>query len=354
MDVFSLRNNVIGDYGTYVRSFLTIKDERIRRLVQEETDGDFLWPDPLIQLNPSFEVGETLQELIDNGELHPECMHIFRDKREDGTVGAPFRLHRHQIDGIRAALAGDSYVLTTGTSSGKSLSEIVPIVDEVQDLKPPELRFLETLCAKRPGNFMVCGDAGQRIYPSGFSLSALGIEVRGRSTVLRINYRTTEQIRRVADRMLGRACDDMDGDEEQRTGTRSLLRGPTPRLAGHASPKDEIAAGVAEIRRWLGEGLAPEAIGVFARTGKRTNELSEALQVTDIPWRRLSDKETVGTGAVQLGTRCTAPRVSSSSQSWCWVAATRRSRARVRSAAWTIRRIARTPRRGNAAFCTSP
>ena len=103
MDVFNLRNDVIGDYGAYVRSFLTIKDERIRRLVQEEMDEGFLWPDPLIQLNPSFEVGETLQELIDNGELHPECINIFRDKREDGTVGAPFRLHRHQIDGIRAA-----------------------------------------------------------------------------------------------------------------------------------------------------------------------------------------------------------------------------------------------------------
>ena len=131
MDVFDLRNDIIGDYGAYVRSFLTIKDERIRRLVQEEMDGGFLWPDPLIQLNPSFEVGETLQGLIDNGELHSECINIFRDKPEDGTVGAPFRLHRHQIDGIRAARAGDSYVLTTGTGSGKSLSYIVPIVDHV-------------------------------------------------------------------------------------------------------------------------------------------------------------------------------------------------------------------------------
>ena len=101
MDVFNLRNTVIGDYSAYVRSFLTINDERIRRLVSKEMDGGFLWPDPLIQLNPSFEAGETLQQLIDLGELHSECINIFRDKREDGTVGAPFRLHRHQIDGIR-------------------------------------------------------------------------------------------------------------------------------------------------------------------------------------------------------------------------------------------------------------
>ena len=131
MDVFRLRNKVIGDYGTYVRSFLTIRDERIRALVKREMEGGFLWPDPLIQLNPSFEPGDTLRELIDAGELHPECMSIFRDKREDGTVGAPFRLHRHQVDGVRAARAGDSYVLTTGTGSGKSLAYIVPIVDHV-------------------------------------------------------------------------------------------------------------------------------------------------------------------------------------------------------------------------------
>ena len=131
MNVFSLRDGVISDYGAYVRSFLSIKDERIRRLVREEMDSGFLWPDPLIQLNPSFEAGETLQQLIDNQELHPECLNIFRDKRVSGSVGPPFRLHRHQIDGSRAARAGDSYVLTTGTGSGKSLSYIVPIVDHV-------------------------------------------------------------------------------------------------------------------------------------------------------------------------------------------------------------------------------
>ena len=94
-------------------------------------EGGFLWPDPLIQLNPSFEPGAPFQDLIQGGELHEECINIFRDKGEDGSVGAPYRLHRHQVDGIRAARAGDNYVLTTGTGSGKSLSYIVPIVDHV-------------------------------------------------------------------------------------------------------------------------------------------------------------------------------------------------------------------------------
>ena len=176
------------------------------------------------------------------------------------------------------------------------------VVDEVQDLKPPELCFLKALCSEKPGNFMVCGDTGQRIYPGGFSLGTLGIDVRGRASVLRINYRTTEQIRRLADRMLGDESDDMDGGEELRTGTRSLLRGPLPRLARHTSLDEELQTAVSSIRGWLDDGLSAQAIGVFARTGKRIDELGEALSGAGIAWRRLSDKEASGTGEVQIGT----------------------------------------------------
>lgn len=131
MDVFHLRDKVVGDYGRYVSSFLTIRDDRIRKLVDDEMEGGFLWPDPLIQLNPSFEPGASQQQLVAEGVLHPEYIDIFRHKPEHGPVGAPFQLHRHQVEEILAAHDGDSYVLTTGTGSGKSLSYIVPIVDHV-------------------------------------------------------------------------------------------------------------------------------------------------------------------------------------------------------------------------------
>mgnify|MGYP001007921499 CR=1 FL=1 len=131
MDVFELRGQVIDDYASYVRSFFTIRDPRVETLVENAlTDGQ-LWPDPLLQLSPSFEPGETLDELIAAGELHAEARRIFAVKSEDGTLRAPLRLHRHQVEGIRAARAGASYVLTTGTGSGKSLGYIVPIVDHV-------------------------------------------------------------------------------------------------------------------------------------------------------------------------------------------------------------------------------
>lgn len=131
MDVFDLRQHVVEDYGSYVSSFLTIKDDRIQRLVAGALRAGHLWPDPLIQLNPAFEPGAPLEQLVSDGTLHPECLQIFRAKGEDGSIGAPFRLHRHQVAGVHAARAGDNYVLTTGTGSGKSLSYIVPIVDHV-------------------------------------------------------------------------------------------------------------------------------------------------------------------------------------------------------------------------------
>lgn len=176
------------------------------------------------------------------------------------------------------------------------------VVDEVQDLRPPELRFLRALCAGNPGNLMVCGDAGQRIYAGGFSLSALGIPVRGRAAVLRINYRTTEQIRRVADRLLGVVADDMDGGEEARTGTRSLLRGPEPVLRGYASRNLELEAATAQVEAWMRDGLQPEAIGIFARTGGTANAAGALLAHAGIPWRRLSDRDDNATAGVNVGT----------------------------------------------------
>lgn len=131
MDVFGFRNRVVDDYGEYVRSFITVRDERVDRKVREEMEGGFLWPAPLVQLNPSFQDGDPLKDLVTEGVLHEECLNIFRTKRDDGTSGPPFRLYQHQVDGIRAAASGENYVLTTGTGSGKSLAYIVPIVDHV-------------------------------------------------------------------------------------------------------------------------------------------------------------------------------------------------------------------------------
>src|SRR4051794_18294122 len=132
MDVFALREKLVGDYRRYAESFLAIRDERIAAHVQAKLDEGLLWPDPPLQLNPSFEPGGLIDELIDAGVLHDECRRIFRAAKSDSDpVGRAIQLHKHQADAIRAASTGANYVLTTGTGSGKSLAYIVPIVDYV-------------------------------------------------------------------------------------------------------------------------------------------------------------------------------------------------------------------------------
>jgi ATP-dependent helicase YprA (DUF1998 family)/very-short-patch-repair endonuclease len=130
--IFDLRTQIIDDYASYVNSFLQIRDPPIQDFVQKRMAQGMLWPEPLIQLNPLFEPGESVDELVEQGVLHAECVRIFRrGKSEQGAQGQPLRLHRHQSEAARVARNGASYVLTTGTGSGKSLSYILPIVDHV-------------------------------------------------------------------------------------------------------------------------------------------------------------------------------------------------------------------------------
>jgi len=88
MNVFELRDHLVADYSSYVRSFVRIKDRRIRERVAQELDEGLLWPDPLIQLNPSFEPGKWLEELVEEGVLHPDCAKIFHINKSPDSSDA--------------------------------------------------------------------------------------------------------------------------------------------------------------------------------------------------------------------------------------------------------------------------
>ncbi len=131
MDVFAFREKLISEYENFSRSFTTIKAQDICEAVNKAyADGRF-WPEPLIQLNPNFVRGGSIDELVSKGTLDEECRKIFRTKKTTGTIGNPLVLHQHQAEAIDIALRNESYVLTTGTGSGKSLSYFIPIVDNV-------------------------------------------------------------------------------------------------------------------------------------------------------------------------------------------------------------------------------
>ena len=133
MNIFDFRAALTGEYADYVRSFIRIGSADIREKVDEALDGQALWPEPLVQLNPAFEPGAHVDELVRDGKLHELAAKVYRrDKdRDPAEHGEPLRLHRHQVDALDIARGGHNYVVTTGTGSGKSLTYIIPIVDHV-------------------------------------------------------------------------------------------------------------------------------------------------------------------------------------------------------------------------------
>jgi ATP-dependent helicase YprA (DUF1998 family) len=131
LDVFKFRENIARDYERFSRSFTKIRAPDIKDFVDREYAAQKFWPAPLVQLNPNFVPGGTIDELADARLLHHECRKIFRAAKTPGDAGIAMRLHKHQEDAIRVAQKKESYVLTTGRGSGKSLSYFIPIVDDV-------------------------------------------------------------------------------------------------------------------------------------------------------------------------------------------------------------------------------
>ena len=131
MDVFDFRDQLVSEYERFSRSFARIRAEDIHRAVNQAYEGGRYWPSPMIQLNPNFEPGGSIDELVADGVLDPECSGIFRIGKTDRDPGEELVLHRHQVDAIEAARRRRNYVLTTGTGSGKSLAYFIPIIDDV-------------------------------------------------------------------------------------------------------------------------------------------------------------------------------------------------------------------------------
>jgi len=132
MDVFSLRDTVVGEYKKFATSFTTIQAEDIRTQVEAIYGTQRYWPEPLIQVNPSYKTALTIDDLVAASSLQPECGEIFRTPPSaDGERGESLKLFQHQQEAIGLAAKGASFVVTTGTGSGKSLCFFIPIVNAV-------------------------------------------------------------------------------------------------------------------------------------------------------------------------------------------------------------------------------
>ena len=131
LDVFALRDSVVGEYRRFATSFTTIFADDIRRQVEAIYAEDRYWPEPLIQINPNYKRTTSVGRLVDQGVLHPSCRDIFRTPATADGPGQPLSLYKHQEQAIALAGDGQSYVVTTGTGSGKSLCFFIPIVNAI-------------------------------------------------------------------------------------------------------------------------------------------------------------------------------------------------------------------------------
>lgn len=176
------------------------------------------------------------------------------------------------------------------------------VVDEAQDLSVAHLRFLAALGGSRPQALFFAGDLGQRIFQLPFSWKTLGVDVRGRSRTLRVNYRTSHQIRAQADRLLGAVVADVDGNTEDRSGTVSVFNGPPPAIRSLGSEAEESLAVAAWLKDRSRAGVLPHECAVFVRSEAQLDRAREAVAEADLPYKVLDEAVETTSGHVSIST----------------------------------------------------
>jgi superfamily I DNA/RNA helicase len=176
------------------------------------------------------------------------------------------------------------------------------VVDEAQDLGVAELRLFAAIAPGGPDALFFSGDLGQRIFQQPFSWKGLGVDVRGRSMTLKVNYRTSHQIRRLADRLLPARVRDVDGLEDERSGTVSVFDGAEPEVLVADTAQAEKAAAAAFLSQAIADGIAPDEIGVFVRSHDQMERARGAIAEAGLGVRSISEGQEGAPGNVRLGT----------------------------------------------------
>jgi superfamily I DNA/RNA helicase/mRNA-degrading endonuclease RelE of RelBE toxin-antitoxin system len=176
------------------------------------------------------------------------------------------------------------------------------IIDEAQDMGISELRFLAALGQQHPDSLFFTGDLGQRIFQQSFSWKSLGVDIRGRSQTLTINYRTSHQIRASADRLLPNSIADVDGNSEQRSNTISVFNGSAPTIEIHHDPESEMMSIGKWIANLLAEGVQPEEIGVFVRDQPQMTRAIKAVTQAKAKPIELNTQMAFAQGCISVST----------------------------------------------------
>ena len=270
---------------------------QIRQLLEDATKAE-----PALKFSQRFMLGEW-NDLVDAWQL--KTWDAYKDVKR---LGRKTRLSEAQrvalwtaFKRVQSVLAQDG--LITHAEMFTRLAEKIctlrhppfefVVVDEAQDISIAQLRFLAAVSSNqgqiRPNSLFFAGDLGQRIFQQPFSWKSLGIDIRGRSRTLNINYRTSHQIRAQADQLLGPDVSDVDGNTEDRRGTVSVFNGPPPEIRSFKSEALEGQAVTAWLLDRMKDGLAPHELGVFVRSDAQLDRATSAVTDAGIPYRVLNE-----------------------------------------------------------------
>jgi superfamily I DNA/RNA helicase len=212
---------------------------------------------------------------------------------------------RMRTDLLKRKLITQAQLLTelaAAISSKKKVLFDFVIADESQDFSVAHLRFLAALGGGRPNALFFAGDLGQRIFQQPFSWKSLGVDIRGRSRTLRVNYRTSHQIRAQADRLLGPVATDVDENAEDRSDTVSVFNGPPPAIF---TLKDE-AAELETVGKWMAaraeSGVLPHEFGVFVRSTAQLKRAQDAVRAAGLAFKILDEHVETVSGQVSIST----------------------------------------------------
>jgi mRNA-degrading endonuclease RelE of RelBE toxin-antitoxin system len=187
-------------------------------------------------------------------------------------------------------------------SKSKNVVFDFAVADEAQDLSVAHLRFFAALGGGRANALFFAGDLGQRIFQQPFSWKSLGVDIQGRSRTLRVNYRTSHQIRMQADRLLGPVVTDVDGNSEDRSDTVSVFNGPPPTIHSFKSESEEIET----VGHWIAEqakaGVLPHEFGVFVRSEAQLDRARAAVKEAGLAFKILDEHVETTSGHVSIST----------------------------------------------------
>jgi superfamily I DNA/RNA helicase/mRNA-degrading endonuclease RelE of RelBE toxin-antitoxin system len=251
------------------------------------------------------EVGDPWQ--IDSWDGYRNVQRLGRKTRlSEAQRAAAWQIFSRVHDRMRAdgciTRAGLFARLAVHYASGAKLPFEHVVVDEAQDISVPQLRFLAALGGQHRNALFFAGDLGQRIFQLPFSWKSLGVDVRGRSRTLRVNYRTSHQIRMQADRLLGPELTDVDGNAENRSGTVSVFNGPAPLVRVAASVDAEIDAVAAWLRDCASKGVRAGEMAVFVRSDAELDQARRAVDGSGLACHLLDEYVDTDSDEVSIGT----------------------------------------------------